>query len=107
MSKTADRPTLDEIRACRKEILRLAAARGATNVRVFGSVARGDATPQSDVDFLVNFEAGRTLFDVSGLILDLEEMLRRKVDVVPFPGALPSPSARRIAEQIQREAVPL
>jgi predicted nucleotidyltransferase len=70
---------LQELRA---EILRIAAQRGATNVRVFGSVARGDADEQSDVDFLVDLEPGRTLFDLGGLLFDLERLLECDVDVV-------------------------
>lgn len=73
--------TLAELRARRDEILRIAEQRGARNVRVFGSVARGDATRASDVDFLVDFEPGRSLVDLSGLILDLEEVLGHRVDV--------------------------
>lgn len=97
--KTA--PTLAELRARREEIVEIAARRGAANIRVFGSVARGEAGPDSDVDFLVELQPGRTLFDLSGLILDLEEALGRKVHVVEIPE--PSPVAKRI----QREALPL
>ena len=64
------------------EIFRLAQVHGARNVRVFGSVARGEANPSSDVDFLVQFEQGRSLFDRIGLMQDLEELLGRRVDVV-------------------------
>jgi len=107
MHEVYDRPTLDELRSRREEILRIAAARGATNVRVFGSVARGDATSKSDVDIMIDLEAGRTLFDLSGLILDLEEILGRKVDVVQIPKELASPTAGRIANRIRQESVPL
>ncbi|MGH2586706.1 MAG: nucleotidyltransferase family protein [Dehalococcoidia bacterium] len=75
--------------------------RGASNVRVFGSVARGEAGIGSDVGFLVDMEPGRTVLDLSELILDLEEMLGRNVDVVEI--RWPSPTA----ERIEREAVPL
>jgi len=101
MAHVTDRLTLQDLRARRDEILRIAASRGAHNVRVFGSVARGEAGPESDVDFLVDLEKKRTLFDLSGLILDLEDALGRKVDVVEI--ARPSP----VAERIQREAIPL
>jgi predicted nucleotidyltransferase len=97
----AERLTLEELRERREEILRIAAARGATNVRVFGSVARGEAGPESDVDFLVDLAPERTLFDLSGLILDLGDALGRKVDVVEIS----RPST--VANQIQREAIPL
>ena len=67
----------------RDEILRLAARHGATNVRVFGSVARGEAQPDSDVDFLVHMESGRSIFDLAALVTELEALLGRPVDVVP------------------------
>ena len=79
--------TLQELRDRRRnEILRVAAQRGARNVRVFGSVARGDNDDKSDVDFLVEMEPGRTLFDLSGLLLDLESLLHVSVDVVTERG---------------------
>jgi len=93
--------TLGDLRERREEILRLASARGAHNVRIFGSVARGEASVDSDVDFLVDLDAERTLFDLSGLILDLEDALGRKVDVVEIPGSL------SVAERIRCEAIPL
>ena len=64
------------------ELLAAAARRGASNLRVFGSVARGDDLAGSDVDFLVDFEASRSLVDVAGLILDLQAILGVPVDVV-------------------------
>ena len=70
----------------REEILRLAAKYGASNVRVFGSVARGDAGPDSDMDFLIDLEPGRTLFDLGGLLYELQELLGTPVDVVPEQG---------------------
>lgn len=66
----------------REEILRLAERRGAKNVRVFGSVARGQADADSDIDFLVDLEPGRSLFDLGGLWMDLHQLLGRDVDVV-------------------------
>lgn len=66
----------------REEILRLAARYGAYNVRVFGSAARGEAGPDSDVDFLVELEPDRSLFDLGGLLMDLQELLECEVDVV-------------------------
>src|ERR1700682_5262754 len=95
--------TLQELRERkREEILRVAAHRGARNVRVFGSVARGDNDDQSDVDFLVDMEPGRTLFDLSGLLLDLESLLHAHVDVVTERGLRP-----RVRERVLAEAVPL
>lgn len=66
----------------RDEVLRLAAKHGATQLRVFGSAARGEATADSDIDFLVDLEPGRSLFDLGGLLMDLQDLLGRKVDVV-------------------------
>jgi predicted nucleotidyltransferase len=67
----------------RDEILRLAARYGATDVRVFGSVARGEAHEESDVDFLVRMESSRSIFDLAALVAELEALLGRPVDVVP------------------------
>jgi predicted nucleotidyltransferase len=72
----------ERLRAHRPELLAAAARRGASNLRIFGSVARGDDNPDSDVDFLVDFEASRSLVDVAGLILDLQEILGVPVDVI-------------------------
>jgi uncharacterized protein len=66
----------------REEILRLAAQHGAHNVRVFGSVAKGEAGTSSDVDFLVDMEPSRSLFDRMELLAGLRELLGREVDVV-------------------------
>lgn len=70
----------------RNEILSAAARNGAYNVRLFGSVARGDATETSDIDFLVDMQPGRSLLDVAGLLIDLEKLLGCKVDVVTTKG---------------------
>jgi len=70
----------------RQEILQIAAKHGARNVRVFGSVARGEAGEDSDVDLLVDFEPGRSLLDQAGLILDLQELLGCKADVITEGG---------------------
>jgi predicted nucleotidyltransferase len=68
--------------AKRDEVLRIAARLGASNIRVFGSVARGEAGQASDVDILVDMEPGRSLFDVGSLQMDLEEALGARVQVV-------------------------
>lgn len=73
---------LNELHHRRDDVLRIAATHGARNVRVFGSVVRGDAGPHSDVDFLVNMEPGRSLFDIVDLKLDLEDLLGCSVDIV-------------------------
>jgi uncharacterized protein len=81
---------LDEMRSIWRDTLQVAAARGARSIRIFGSVARGEATPNSDVDFLVDFEPARSLVDLSGLQLDLVELLGRQVHVVQIPSAHPA-----------------
>lgn len=96
-------PSLEDLRKRREEILNIAARHGARNVRIFGSVARGRARLDSDVDFLVEFEQGRTVLDLSGLILDLREALDSEVNVVEIGHGMPSP----VAERIEQEAVPL
>ena len=93
---------LDRVRRKREEILRVAAVHGAKHVRVFGSVARGEADANSDVDFLVELESDRSLFDLGGLLVDLEELLRCHVDVVTVNGL-----RERIRPRVLREAVPL
>lgn len=70
----------------RDEILRLSAVHGAKNVRIFGSVARNEAGEESDIDFLVDLEPGRSLLDLGGLLVDLEQLLTRKVDIVTERG---------------------
>jgi predicted nucleotidyltransferase len=73
--------TLDALRTDREEILRLAGRRGAHGLRVFGSVARGEATENSDLDLLVTWEPGRSLMDHAGLVQDLRELLGIKVHI--------------------------
>ena len=92
---------LDNLRVAHRDtILRLAQAHGARNLRIFGSVARGTATPDSDLDLLVELEPGRSLLDLGGLLLDLEQALGRSVDVITDQGLRP-----RIRERVLREAV--
>jgi uncharacterized protein len=86
----------------REDIMRAAQKHGARNVRVFGSVARGDDEPDSDVDFLVDMEPGRSLLDMGGLLMDLREMLGRNVDVVTERGL-----KTRIRDRVLKEAIPL
>jgi predicted nucleotidyltransferase len=93
--------SLDEtLTGKRDAILRLAAAHGAHNVRIFGSVARGDADAESDVDVLVDLEPGRSLFDLGGLLVDLEDLLGCPVDVVSSRGLRPALRERVLAEAI-------
>lgn len=94
---------LDElIREKRREIIAIAAKHGAYNVRLFGSVARGEADKKSDVDILVDLEPERSLFDLGGLLTDLEALLDCQVDVVTVRGL-----RKRMRERVLREAVPL
>lgn len=86
----------------REEILRVAARHGAYNVRVFGSMARGEATAKSDIDFLVDMESGRSLLDLGGLLMDLRTLFDRDVDVVTENGL-----RIRIRDRVLREAVRL
>ena len=86
----------------REDILRICAQYGALNVRVFGSVARGEADEQSDLDFLVEMEPGRSLFDLGGLQFELERLLGCPVDVVTERGL-----KVRIRDRVLQEAVPL
>jgi predicted nucleotidyltransferase len=86
----------------RGEILQIAAQHGASNVRIFGSAARGDSGPASDIDFLVDMEEGRSLLDLVGLWQDLEELLGRKVDVVEPEGL-----HWYLRDRVIKEAVPL
>jgi uncharacterized protein len=72
----------DLLPAKREEILQIAARHGAHNIRIFGSVARGEASENSDIDFLIDLEQGRSLLDQAGLMVELEDLLGRKVDVV-------------------------
>jgi len=83
----------------RDAILAAAALRGARNVRLFGSTARGEADADSDVDFLVDLEPGRSLLDLGGLLMDLQSLLDCRVDVVTEAGL-----RSRIRERILREA---
>ncbi|MDG4576375.1 MAG: nucleotidyltransferase family protein [Defluviicoccus sp.] len=90
------------LRDKRDELLRIAAKYGASDVRVFGSVARGEADEESDIDLLVCFEPGRSLLDHAGLWLDLEALLDCRVDVVSEGGLKP-----RLKDRVLGEAVPL
>ena len=92
----------DLLKDKREDIMRIAAKHGARNVRVFGSVARGEADEKSDIDILVNLEPGRSLFDHAALMLELEALLGCKVDVATAPGLKP-----RIRDRVLKEAVPL
>ena len=93
-------PTLTMMRQGRREILAVAAKHGASNVRIFGSVARGEAREGSDVDLLVDMAPGCSLFDLAGLHIELEELLGCEIDI--GTGVKP-----RMREHVAAEAVPL
>jgi predicted nucleotidyltransferase len=102
-SKRTKAVVVDELlKGKREQILKIAAKHGARNVRVFGSVARGEADGRSDVDCLVEMEPGRSLLDMGGLLMELRELLGRDVDVVTERGLKP-----RIRARVLREAVAL
>ena len=92
----------DLLKLKRDDIVRTAARHGARNVRVFGSVARGEADDTSDIDLLVDMAPGRSLFDMGGLLMDLQVLLQREVDVVSERGL-----RREIRDRVLREAIPL
>ena len=83
-------------------ILEIAREYGATSVRIFGSVARNEDDDKSDVDFLVELEPGRTLFDLGGMLMELRRLLGREVDVVTVRGL-----RDKIRDRVLKEAVPL
>ncbi len=95
-------PTKNQIVSKRAEILKLAESHGLRNVRLFGSVAREEAGSDSDVDLLVALDSGHTLFDVGGFLMDVQDLLGRRVDVVTERGIHPS-----LKHRVLNEAVPL
>ncbi len=94
--------TCQSIRGQRDAILGIAKKYGAHNLRIFGSVARGDASDTSDLDLLVRFDPGRSLLDHGGLLMDLRDLLGFKVDVIDEDSMSP-----RFRQQVLKEAVPL
>lgn len=89
---------LDVLRSHRRAILDAAACHGALNVRVFGSTVRGDSRRDSDVDFLVGIEKGRSLLDIIALEQDLEGLLQRPVEVLTDGGLSPYLQERILTE---------
>ena len=90
------------LKAHREEILQIAAKHGAYNVRVFGSVVRGEASENSDIDFLIDVGVNHSRWFPGGLLADLEDLLGCKVDIVTENGL-----HRLIRERVLKEAVPL
>jgi len=93
---------LETLRSRRDRIQLLGCRYGAGNIRVFGSIARGEETDKSDVDLLVDFAPGRSLLDLAGFELALEDLLHCRVDVVADGGIHPL-----IEDRILNDAVPL
>ena len=91
-----------DLKSKRDEIIGIATTHGARNLRVFGSVARGDDRPDSDVDLLVDMDSERSLLDLVALGQDLEDLLQRKVDVLTAASVHPA-----LRDRILSEARPL
>ena len=103
MIRPASEPRIEDVlRNRREEILDIAERHGARNVRVFGSVARGEARPDSDVDLLIDIGDRVTPWFPGGLIADLEDLLGRRVDVVFADSVLPA-----LRDSVLRDARPL
>jgi predicted nucleotidyltransferase len=90
---------MPDLQGKRADILRLARLHGAANIRVFGSVSRGESDAASDVDFLVDLEKGRSLLDLGGLLMDLQDLLGQPVDVITETSLRP-----RIRERVLCDA---
>jgi len=97
------RPVYQKLVQHRAQILALATRYGARNVRVFGSVARREADEESDLDVLVAMEPGRTLLDVAGLLVDLQDLLGCPVDIVTEGGLRGNFREQVLAEAISIE----
>jgi len=93
--------TLEKVRReKRDQILQLAASYGAHNLRIFGSTARGETSPGSDIDFLVDLDPDRSLMDLGGLLMDLQELLQARVDVATEGMLRPKVRARALADAV-------
>lgn len=96
----------EQIRQFTPQILEIARKHGIAKISVFGSVARGETTHQSDVDFLVEMEEGASLFGAAGFGYEVEQLLGVSVDVIPV-SALKQAREQEFVKRIQREAVAL
>ena len=94
--------TLERIQEQREEVLTIARRYGATKVRIIGSVARGEDDEESDIDFLVDLAPGRSLFDLGGMLMDLNLLFGKHVDITTEKGL-----KRRIRDRVLSEAVSL
>lgn len=90
------------VRSKRNEIQHLSEKHGASNVRIFGSVARGEASPDSDIDFLVDIGPDTSSWFPAGLVVDLEDLLGRRVEVVTERALWPE-----LRDHVLREETPL
>ncbi|MDU9048854.1 MAG: nucleotidyltransferase family protein [Candidatus Electrothrix sp. Rat3] len=93
---------LERIQRQKKNILAIAQQHGIVRLRIFGSVIRGEETPQSDIDLLVELEPGRSMLDIGGALIRLQELLGRKVDIVTERGL-----HWYLKEKIMQEAIQL
>ena len=93
---------LKSLKQNKEQLLKIASKRGASNIRIFGSVSREEDTAESDIDFLVSLEQGRSLLDLVGLQQDLSSYLLRNVDVISDDGI-----NKYLREKIIKEAQPL
>jgi predicted nucleotidyltransferase len=94
---------LELLQEKREQVLAVAAKHGASNVRVFGSVVRGEDTPESDIDFLIDYDPEKvTPWFPGGLLMDLQDLLGRRVDILTERGMSPL-----IRERVLAEAKPL
>ena len=94
--------TLELLRSRRNDIYALADKYHVGNIRVFGSVAHGEDNPESDIDFLVTAQPGCTYFELGGLLMDLQDMFGKKVDIVSDKGI-----SKYLKDRILGEAVPV
>lgn len=99
-TRTHETPNLALVRAHRDEIVQIAGRRGISEIRIFGSVARGDATPASDIDLLVDFDTSHRGLDLFAFAREVEELLGHRVDVG-------TEVHRVIRDKVDAEAVPL
>jgi predicted nucleotidyltransferase len=97
---SGEAPTLEMLRRRREEVLSIAASHGASNLRVYGSVVRGEARTGSDIDLLVDLENGRSLLDLAALHLELEDLLG-------FPVEIGTDVKPRLRERVRAEAIAL
>lgn len=104
--KQRERMNLDQVRQFTPQLLQLAQKHGIAKIYVFGSIARGSSSPRSDVDFLVEMQAGESLFGAAGFGYEAEKLLGIRVDVIPR-STLAHVQDRDFAAKIQREAVAL